>query len=374
MSVSQLAIVNSDDGATSETSEKSSHSELREKKNAIYVAILQHIFRTLPNVSHFVEESAGEIVGQFRTMATVNTSQAENIEKALDMSRYVRLGDELLSFDHCIDELYRPMSDAITNILEVSKLAMSMVLAISQAAENIKRVESFIDEIQEITKQTNMLAMNTQIEAARAGEAGKSFQFIAGEVKNLSQDIKRLSNSMRTDITEVSSSVRESFSVIEKLANYDMTKNMGQKTRIDAVMHAITEQNHDFLNLLSQSAAMNRENAQNINNMVMNIQFQDRTSQVIGDVVTMLKIVQQHVSEHLPAKVNLLEDMQTNAIVDEVLKDIKLTDMRRQLITSLYDLGILSLNAKSVQEYTMGSAHVTKAAALDSAEGDIELF
>jgi methyl-accepting chemotaxis protein len=372
MNAAQLSIVPTADAET--TASSSAEASALAKKIAIYIATLQHVTRSLPNISRFVEDSAGDIVSQFRTMATVSITQAENIDKALDMSRYIHLEEELLTFDHCIDELYRPMSDSINNILEVSKLAMSMVLAIGQAADNIKRVEKYIDEIQEITKQTNMLAMNTQIEAARAGEAGKSFQFIAGEVKNLSQDIKRLSHSMRGDITEVATSVRESFSVIDQLANYDMTKNMALKSRIDAVMNAITKQNHDFLSLLANAASMNRENAQNISSMIMNIQFQDRTSQVIGDMTTMLKTVQQFVAERLPAEVHLLEDADTNALIDTLIKDIKLTDMRRQLISSLYDLGILSVNAKAVQEHTMSNQHQLHAAALDNSEGDIELF
>lgn len=341
---------------------------------AIYIATLQHVMRQLPQISSFVEDSASNIISEFRKMAAINSTQAESIERVLDLSRFIKVDEELLPFDRCIDELYRPMSDAIMNILSVSKLAMSMVLAISKAADNIKRVEKYIDEIQDITKQTNMLAMNTQIEAARAGEAGKSFQFIAGEVKHLSQDIKKLSQQMQGDISQVAESVKESFSVIDQLANYDMTENMRQKERIDAVMKAISAQNHNFTQLLEQAARMNRENAGNISNMVMNIQFQDRTTQVVGDMVGMLKIIHRFVSEHMPSNASQLNDAQSNAIMNELIADIKLTDVRRQLVAALYELGVLAYGSEAVQNFMVSDEHATQTAALDRTEGDIELF
>lgn len=345
-----------------------------EEKNAIYQATLRHIIRQLPEVSGFVENAASHIVTEFRSMAQVSTTQATNIEQVLETSRFIRVEDDLLPFDRCIDELYRPMSDAVNNILAVSKLAMSMVLSVSKAAENIRRVEKFIDEIQDITKQTNMLAMNTQIEAARAGEAGKSFQFIAAEVKNLSQDIKRLSSQMQEDISEVAGSVKESFKVIDELANYDMSKNMGQKGRIEAVMNAINQQNTTFTEQLEEAVTMNRENANNINHMVMNIQFQDRTSQVVGDVTTMLGLISDFIKARLPSHETALKGEKTEAILEELLNDVKLTDMRRQLITSLYSLGVVSMESAIVKKYTSEESSQTSSSALDSEEGDIELF
>jgi methyl-accepting chemotaxis protein len=360
--------------STSDTRNTAAHDESSEEKNAIYQAALQHVMHQLPDVAGFVENAASDIVKEFRSMAEVNTTQATNIEQVLEISQFIKVEDDLLAFDKCIDELYRPMADATSNILAVSKLAMAMVLSVSNAADNIRRVEKFIDEIQDITKQTNMLAMNTQIEAVKAGEAGKSFQFIASEVKTLSQDIKRLSIQMQEDISEVAGSVKESSKVIEQLANYDMTKNMGQKERVDAVMEAINAQNATFTKHLEDAIRMNRENASNINHMVMNIQFQDRTSQVLGDVKTLLGVIHNFIRERMPATQTSLSGAQTEAILEELLDDVKLTDMRRQLITALYSMGVVALESPTVAKYTSEETATTSSSALESDEGDIELF
>lgn len=342
---------------------------------AIHMAILEHITRSMPDIARYVEENAGNIVSEFRSMAGTATTQAENIESVLDLTKFVKVGDETIPFERCIDVLYQPLSDAMNNILSVSQLAMQMVIAVSKAADNIKRVEKFITEIQDITKQTNMLAMNTQIEAARAGEAGKSFQFIASEVKNLSQDIKNLSEAMQKDIHEVSEAVKESSKVVDSLANYNMVGSLGAKEKIDSVVGAIRNQNNQYSTLLENAVQMNRENANNMNRMVLNIQFQDRTNQIIGDWTGILLHIQQFLRGQLATHASQIASVEGDALVSDVLADVKLSDIRKQFIASLYERGVLGYESELVKKHVVeGSASASSTSAFASDEGDIELF
>lgn len=341
---------------------------------AIHMALLEHITRSMPEIAQYVEENAGNIVSEFRSMAGTATTQAENIESVLDLTKFVRVGDETIPFERCIDVLYQPLSDAMNNILSVSKLAMQMVIAISKAADNIKRVEKFISEIQDITKQTNMLAMNTQIEAARAGEAGKSFQFIASEVKNLSQDIKNLSEAMQKDIHEVSDAVKESSKVVDSLANYNMVGSLGAKERIDSVVEAIRHQNSQYSTMLEGAVQINRENASNMNRMVLNIQFQDRTNQIIGDWIGILMHIQQFLRGELPSHASQIASTEGDAVVTQALADVKLSDIRKQFVASLYERGVLGYESELVKKHVVEGAGSSSSTAFSSDEGDIELF
>lgn len=72
-----------------------------------------------------------------------------------------------------IDQLGQAVEDAALQVQDLD-----------QASEEIGDI---VQSINEIARQTRLLALNASIEAARAGEAGKGFAVVAAEVKDLSQ-------------------------------------------------------------------------------------------------------------------------------------------------------------------------------------------
>lgn len=87
---------------------------------------------------------------------------------------------------------------AATGARQGGKQVAEMVTQMSAIAEKI----SFIEDI---ARQTNMLALNASIEAARAGQAGKGFAVVAAEVQRLAERSAVAASSIR-ELTQ--SSVR----------------------------------------------------------------------------------------------------------------------------------------------------------------------
>lgn len=80
-----------------------------------------------------------------------------------------------------------------------------IISAVEKFANTVKDIGLFVESIENIAEQTNLLALNAAIEAARAGEAGKGFAVVADEVRKLADQ----SRNSTEEITHLMQSIRE---------------------------------------------------------------------------------------------------------------------------------------------------------------------
>ena len=103
-----------------------------------------------------------------------------------------------------IAEAIKALRDSVTVIeQEQRRYADQFENLISQA----KVISNQINDIQNISAQTNLLSFNASIEAARAGNAGKGFRVIANEVKKLSGDTSKTSEEIKLNVENLVNSI-----------------------------------------------------------------------------------------------------------------------------------------------------------------------
>lgn len=151
--------------------------------------------------------------------------------------------------------------------------------AMNDISEASHQIGGIIKTIEDISFQTNILALNASVEAARAGEAGKGFAIVAGEVQNLAnkssvsaQDISELiENSMKLveygsslteetteSISAVVSSAQESSTMIERIAESAISQSHSLQ-QITQGMEQISEVVQTNASTAQESAKLARD-------------------------------------------------------------------------------------------------------------------
>ena len=165
-------------------------------------AAVDQVTHSLELLSRTVTTSASAIEEINLSIRTVELHAAESHERSSQVKAQADQGWVVAG--EVIDAL-----DAIHRAVELSHEEITAL------CEKSGRIDGIISVISEVTKRTNLLALNASIIAAQAGEQGAGFGVVAEEIRNLSQK----SGSSTREITAIIEQVRtESRQAAEQMA------------------------------------------------------------------------------------------------------------------------------------------------------------
>ena len=176
---------------------------------------------------------------------------------------------------------FRLFTELLSN---VSKQSVRTVYRIDDMSGQLDQVFKLVANINEISQETFVLAINATIAAAHAGPAGRSFSVIADNVRELSKRTRRFNDEIGSQISSARTAVDDVRKIISEMASRDLNVALEGKERVDAMMGGLQSFEQVIEETFERTKAASGRITDCTAQAVMGLQFEDILSQLLGSM------------------------------------------------------------------------------------------
>lgn len=209
--------------------------------------ILDSFNRALYQISKTTEkvsEESAKMSSNAQSLSDGATEQAAAVEEL--SASITEISKQVNSTSSDADNANKASEESMKHLFLCNEKMEALRAAIEEISDSSRQIGGITKTIEDISLQTNILALNASVEAARAGEAGKGFAVVAGEVQSLAnkstESAKNISLLIEKSIKQVQSgaslSVETMNALMEVISSGEQSAAMIERIASSAMQQA----------------------------------------------------------------------------------------------------------------------------------------
>lgn len=255
------------------------------EKQREFNLVIQEVFINLERQIDIIKLDSNLVV---ENLSKRFTKIIDNLSLAIDVTNITDANNQsvssMSSVQRTSDLIKQELETLKNTLLTISQLEKEALKEIDKLSVFMGELIKMAGEVEALAEQTNLLALNAAIEAARAGEDGRGFAVVADEVRRLANQSKGTGEDIRHKIDTVVQSVEN----ILQSATHSAEKEQEMADKAGEVINEVIAQYKFTTYTLAESDRLlvntSKKIQQQVSEMVVKLQFQDKISQRLDQV------------------------------------------------------------------------------------------
>ena len=287
---------------------------------SLYNELLQYS-QDLKEQTQLVKETSAEVDNQAGLMN--ESIQKQNSSLSETSTAITEISANISNINQIAEKRREGMSNVMKILNNQSGLVSNLVKNIESVKASSAEISNFVQTVDSIAGQTNLLAMNASIEAAHAGTMGKGFGVIAQEIRKLSEETTKNAKKIADSLQKNATVVQETTNSVSAFANSTRGSReeiVATVNSMEEIISGITETDsamQDIMNSINEVVSLAKESENRVTNVSERISQQDDELLNITNTTENLQTRVENIKNHLHNINSAIADIHEKAKINE---------------------------------------------------------